>query len=194
MTNTDIDVLQSEYENAKERIKQQREELKEFSREGLQIFRLSILLVGVPATVLGAFKPNSLSQLIESATSSTCVVSEFCLPTYMFTYMAFVAYLFGVLLNIMASGYESRGAHNISNPEDINKITSSNDSLMKYYHRRLKTYEKRITHNDRLLHVEESVLTGGKITLSFAVLFAVPPVFKIVTGSLISGYLLLLFY
>ena len=74
-TYASVDVLEKEYTNAISRIEHQHEILTEFSREGMKMFRILILFVAVPATIIGAFSFDTLLTLSDFLLSSDIAVS-----------------------------------------------------------------------------------------------------------------------
>lgn len=185
-SDTHQEVMRIQYENAKQRLNQQREEVKEFSQEGLRTFRIIILLVAGPAAILAALELELLYELIDFLTSNRCAVENICISTYDITRAAFVLLVLSVFFSIIASGYEVRGIHNASNPEDIHRTTSQDESLSDYYSRQLNEYQKRIVHNDKILHIEESLLSLSKVSLTFSVYCIIPIIYVMVTGSRIK--------
>ncbi|SFS92636.1 hypothetical protein [Halostagnicola kamekurae] len=169
---SDPNILQTEYEGAKERLSQQQDTFKEFSREGLQMFRLLLLFVAAPTALFGALDPQTLVQVNDLVTSNYCTISgiEGCLMS-----MKWVSALTGSFLvlsagmNLFAAGYEARGVHNASNPEDLHRIISNDDFEEDYWRERLKTYRERIDHNDRVIWIKESLLALGKVTLLISI-------------------------
>ncbi|WP_396613147.1 hypothetical protein ACH9L7_07770 [Haloferax sp. S1W] len=168
----DLTSLKEEYESAKDRFQEQRETFKEFSHEGLKVFRLSVLLVGVPTAIFGAINPQSIGGLLDSVYSTECAVQSFSLciaDMGAMTNLTIPAFLLAVLFHIMGSGYESRGVHNETNPHDIHKIRNSNPETKDFYRAKLRAYEVRIEENDRIISAIEFILGFGKFMFGTAV-------------------------
>lgn len=165
-------ILEIEYERARERLSEQQETLKEFSREGLKIFRLFLLFIAAPIALLGALDPQTLFQARDLLISGDCAI--FGLRSCAFSIKA-ISSLTGVFLvmcagmNLFASGYEARGVYNATNPEDINEVISDTKPEGDYWKERLKAYQKRIDHNDRIIWVKESLLVLGKVTFLLSI-------------------------
>jgi len=163
---------QEEYENAGARLQEQRQTLENFSNEGLRVFRLSVLLVGVPVAVLGAIDSQSLGNTVELLYSTDCAVSSLsvCIADMKsILYLIVPAFLITVLLHIMSSGFEARGVHNQTNPDDIYKIRNHQLSEREYYKKKLSVYEGRIEDNDRVIFAIETFLGFGKFFFSVSV-------------------------
>nr|WP_152417691.1 hypothetical protein [Haloferax larsenii] len=168
----DLTSPKEEYESAKVRFQEQRETFKEFSNESLKVFRLSVLLIGVPVAVFGAINPQSVGDLLDSVYSTECAVQSFsfCIADMgAVTNLTIPAFLLTVLLHIMGSGFESRGVHNETNPSDIHEVRNSNLGSDDFYRAKLRTYEYRIEENDRIISAIEFILGFGKFMFGTAV-------------------------
>ncbi|OAQ53305.1 hypothetical protein HTG_07445 [Natrinema mahii] len=169
---SDLDILQAEYEGAKERLSQQQDTFKEFSREGLQMFRLLLLFVAAPTALFGALDPQALVQVNSIITSNDCAISGLggCMMSMkVISALTSIFFIVSAGMNLFAAGYEARGVHNASNPEDLHRIISNDDFEENYWRNRLKTYRDRIDHNDRIIWMKESLLALGKVTLLISI-------------------------
>lgn len=68
-------VLAAEYESAKERLNDQNETLKEFSKESRRLLRLVLIIVGVPIALISGFQSESIGEIIQRLQSDSCAVS-----------------------------------------------------------------------------------------------------------------------
>jgi len=163
----DLDVLSDEGENAKERLSKQHETLREFSQEGMNMFRLLLLFVAAPAAILGALSPEGLQRLGEVLLANECAIgtAQMCLSTNWLSIFTGGLFVFAAGMNIVASGYEARAIHKITNPEDVVDTITLKPSLRDYRERQLTNAVKRIHHNNRVISVMEQFLTFGKIFL-----------------------------
>lgn len=167
----DEQILEIEYENAKRRLGEQRETLKEFSNEGARYIRLLLLFIGTPLAILGALDPDTLLRTIRNLTSTECVVTfpVDCLSANLISILVGITLIFSIVTNILAGGFEARGIYNATDPNDLQQTIHFDNSASEYLQDRLKDYRDRIEHNDRVIHTEESLLVGGKFTLILAV-------------------------
>lgn len=182
--------LRTEYESARARFQEQRETFKEFSNEGLNVFRLSILLVGVPAAVVGAINPQSLTRIVGSLYSTECAIDAFsvCLLDMTFvTDLAVRTFLLAILAHIMASGFEARGTHNETNPNDIHEVLAEEPVEAGFYRMKLRKYERRIENNDRIIFAMEFLLGAGKFLFVTAVAGAVVLAYALVFNRPFDG-------
>lgn len=164
-------VLEIEFQNAKQRLTEQRETLKEFSKEGARIFRLMLLFVGAPLAILGALGPQVLLNLSDTLTSNQCLITfpSGCLSASLITILTGLGLIFSAIFNVLAGGFEARGAHNLTNPEDIHLTIQSNRDISDHLRERLIDYRDRIEHNDRIIHIQESLLMSGKFLLILSI-------------------------
>lgn len=179
-------VLVSEYQNAQDRLAEQQETFREFSNEGMNIFRLLLLFVAAPAAILGALGSGVLGQFGQSITSSTCAVQTGvdCISMLHLTGTTTLGLFLTAVLHIAPAGYEARGVHNLTNPSDLHEVLNSDESSTEYYRRRLREYRDRIEHNDRIIHYQEGFLgigkgvlvstIGGLAVLSYPILIGPP--------------------
>lgn len=189
-------VLQLEYENAKQRLDTQRESIRSFSKEGARYFRLLLILIGVPLAVLGALDPTTLSQFGGTIVSDKCIIesSYLCLPMRGATVLSFVLLLLTAIANVTAGGYEAHNIHNISNPEDIHETISSQRSVSEHLSIRLQDYRDRIEYNDELIFALDSILGFGKTTLVLSIFIISILAYRILAGTTVSlGLLIVLF-
>lgn len=162
-------VLEMQYQSAKERLIQQRETFKLFSEDGRRYLRLLLVLIGTPIAIVGVISPSSITEVGNLVTSTDCAVgSNPCVEVRHVNWFVFFSILGSFTLNTIASGFEAVGTYNVLNPEDIDQNKHTNKSANEYLIDRISKYSDRIEHNDRVIHVLETMLSLGKVTFSFA--------------------------
>lgn len=165
-TYASVDVLEKEYTSAISRIEHQHKTLTEFSREGMKMFRILILFVAVPATIIGAFSFNTLLTLSDFLLSSDIAVSVpqnsgLTNQDIVVTTGTFIT--FSVGLHVLAAGQEFKGIRNQTNPDDIDFVVDHNISEESYFKMKLSLLRNRIKENRKTLAVIESILAVGKL-------------------------------
>lgn len=185
MKGGDVEVLAIEHQNVKDRFSEQHETLREFSQEGMNIFRLVILFVAAPAAILGALSPENLQQLGELLLSNECAIrnGSTCIPIHFITFMSGLLLVLAVSVNVAASGYESRAIHNYTNPEDVILTIESNFLMQEYYNNRLIESVDRLDHNERVIMVMEQFLAFGKVFLYLSIFTITTLVYVILSDS-----------
>lgn len=189
---TSEQVIELEYQNAKERLNTQRETIKSLSEEGARYLRLLLILIGVPIAVLGVFEPATLSQITTSATSNRCFtdLSGFCMPMKFATSFGSFTLFLSLMMNITAGGFEAYGTQNIINPDDISRTTNSEESFTDHLSTRLEEYEERIRHNDKVIFTLDVVLGAGKSLLLASILTLGLLSYRLLVGSPLSAIFL----
>ncbi|MFD1564421.1 hypothetical protein ACFR99_12775 [Haloarchaeobius amylolyticus] len=196
---SNLRILETEYENAQERLNQQQECLKEFSKEGMQMFRLILLFVAAPIALLGALDPQTLYHVNSAIMSNDCVTPVLgpCISFRTASYVTGTFLIISAGVNLFGAGYEARGVHNLSNPKDISWVLSTDHSEKEYLQDRLETYRNRIKHNDSIIGVKEFFLAFGKFTLLLSIFGITTIAAALIIGSPIgplqSVFVLLLF-
>lgn len=193
-TYASIDVLKREYASAISRIEHQHEILTEFSREGMRMFRILILFVAVPATIIGAFSFDTLLRLSDFLLSSDIAVSVsqdsgLTNRDILVTTGTFIVLSVG--LHVLAAGQEFRGIRNQANPDDIDFVVNHNISEESYLRMKLRLLRNRIKENRKTLGVIESILAVGKLFALVAVGGVGILVYNIASGRPLSVFLLL---
>jgi hypothetical protein len=193
-TYASIDVLEKEYANAISRIEHQHEILTEFSREGMKMFRILILFVAVPATIIGAFSFDTLLTLSDSLLSSDIAVSVtqdsgLTNQDIFITTVTFI--ILSVGFHVLAAGQEFRGIRNQTNPADIDFVVDHDISEESYLRMKLKLLRNRIKENRKTLGVIESILAVGKLFTLIAVGGVGILLYNIASGRPLSVFLLL---
>lgn len=190
----DLDVLGKEYINALGRIEHQHEILKEFSKEGMKMFRVLILFVAVPATILGAFSIETLMNLSDVLINSEPAVS-FPSDRYFTKSSIFnstgVAAVLAIAFHVPASGHELKRIRNQTNPNDIGLVVDYDITEESYYRMKLKFLIERIEQNRKVLRVMENLLSIGKFFTLFTVLGVGVLFYNVGTGGPVSGFALI---
>jgi hypothetical protein len=151
-------VLREEYENAKERLDQQRSTLKNFGVEGPKMIRITLVYAGLLVTGFTAIGADSIFLQIE--------YSEPILHTSI--YIAILGLGASLILNMI--GYEARGVWSLAESEDISDVANDKyRSEYEYLKDRLDQYSERIHQNDELIDAIESSLAYGKVSLTISV-------------------------
>lgn len=152
--------LEREYENARERLQQQRETLDSLSNNSYRIARLEFILIGVIVTVLSTVRGDS--QIMKFLSESS---------TGMFGIGLVLA---STILFVLSTLGERIYVETVGKPDDIRSVLSGSQSREEYFNIRLENYESRITYNDDLMeHL-------GRM-MSFGTLF-------MIAGFLVFGY------
>lgn len=166
------EIFQLEYENAKSRLAEQQETLRDFSHEGMRMFRLIILLIAAIAAFVGALSPDLLVHFGDTIISESCAVSsEFgCVSVGMITILSGILLVIAAVLNVVAAGHEAVGTFNFTNPEDIyQSLKNPEVSVTQHHKNQLEECIKRIDHNDRIISGTESILAMGKFVLLLSI-------------------------
>jgi len=193
-TYASVDVLEKEYTNAISRIEHQHEILTEFSREGMKMFRILILFVAVPATIIGAFSFDTLLTLSDFLLSSDIAVSVpqnggLTNQDILVTTGTFITLSVG--LHVLAAGQEFKGIRNQTNPDDIDFVVDHNISKESYLRMKLRLLKNRIKENRKTLSVVESILAVGKLLTLISVVGVGILLYNIAIGRPLSVFVLL---
>lgn len=182
----EAEILEMEYQNGIERLRQQQDTFQEFSREGMRIFRLLLLLVAAPAAILGALSPQIIANLGNVLLSGSCALtySGGCVPIGWVSISTGALFLISMFLNVAASGYEAHGVRNLTNPNDIDSLLADSDKgKIAYLKEKLHQFQGRIRHNDQIISAEELLLGTGKSTIIFTMYGAASIIYVIVADS-----------
>lgn len=193
-TYASLDALEREYNNALARIEHQHEILTEFSREGMKMFRILILFVAVPATIIGAFSFDALlnfSNFLLSSELAISVVQDSGLTNQDVFIATGTFVVLSVGFHVLAAGQEFKGIRNQTNPNDIDFVLNHNVSDESYLRMKLELLSSRIEENRRTLGVMESVLAVGKLFALMAVGGVAILLYNIATGGPLSVLFLL---
>lgn len=189
-----LDALEKEYANAKARIEHQHEVLKEFSREGMKMFRIMILFIAIPATILGAFSIDALLNFTEVLLSSETAVLFYNNDGFSHSQIfvsSGVCAVLSIIFHISASGQEFKGIRNQTNPNDMGLLIEHNITEESYLKMKIELLCERIKENRKTLRILEDFLAAGKIFTFLTVSGAGILFYKIVTGQPISVIVLL---
>jgi len=187
--NNELEILEYELEKANERLSQQKKTLREFSQEGMNIFRLILLFVAGPAAILGALSPETLTEVTGVIFSNECTVRVpgwGCVSFQYYTIATGASIALSAIANIAGAGYEARATYAFTNPTDIIEATQQDISKYKYKKKRLEDTVERIEHNNRIIRMMEEFLAIGKAFLSFSTFLVLSLVYLGITGSEIS--------
>lgn len=170
-----ITALEMEYDAARERLNQQREEFLNFSKEGRSIFRMLVLLIGVPATALGAMNRTGASEIFDYLTSTSPVVNIYItsIPAGIMTLATFLSLSIGLFLHSSVSGLEVRGIRTGTNPNDIYSSISDEKTKKEWLENKLTNQLVRIEENDRVLNEIETNLAYGKAGIGASIVTTV---------------------
>lgn len=189
----DIEPLEEEYNNALAHMEHQQEILKEFSREGMKMFRVLILFIAVPATILGAFSIDTLlnfSGLLVNSETAVSFPSNVDFTHEQMFVSTGVAAILAIAFHIPATGQEYKGIRNPTNPNDMGLLINHDITEESYLRMKLELLCSRIEENREVLKVMENLLAAGKIFTQLTV-FGVGVIFyNIVTGAPVSGFVL----
>lgn len=180
-----LHIFEKETQDAQERLKQQQATIKEFSREGLKMLRILLLMIGTPAAIIGALQPNTLADISSQILSSRGAIEAAGVSLSMNLVAGVTGFVFtmSIVSNVVAAGYEERGIHNLSNPEDLSEVLNGSPDSEKYYRSKLEKYKSRIEYNDSVLNGFETILTVGKATAVISIYGIVTILYVILTDS-----------
>lgn len=185
----DKDVLQSELDYSIQEIQHQQNTFKEFSREGMKMFRLLTLFIAIPATILGAFNAGNMDPLINTIMSSRPAIVfplEFVFSMSQVFVSTSIAIILAMAAHTPAMGYEYRGIQSITNPKDMKFVNEHKVNQETYYKFKLNLLRDRISDNDDVLFMIESYLSIGKFLISAGILGAGVIFYSVATESAIS--------
>lgn len=190
------DIVIHELENSKNRLGEQQNTLRSFSKEAMKMVRLLILLVGVPIALFGTLGPDTWQKTIELLLSNDCIVSmgAVCLANRVFSIFSGAMVIFTMVLNVGAAGLEAHGVRNHTNPIDLSRILEDKfDDGSPYLRDRLEARKSRMRHNDQIISTMEKILAVSKATLVFAIMGSSTLAYGLVAQTPINSLLWALF-
>lgn len=189
-----LEALEMEYKHVLDRIEHQHDVLKEFSREGMKMFRIMILFFAIPATVIGAFSLDTLLNFGDFLLSSKTAISFFSDEGFTHGHVFVSTGVFAILsiaFHIPATGQEFKGIRNQTNPNDISLLIDHNLTEESYLRMKLELLRDRIEENRKTLKVMEDFLAVGKVFTLLTVGGVGILFYNIATGRPISVLVLL---
>lgn len=188
------ELYETEIQYGYDRISEQREIFRDFSREARTQFRLILLLVGVPVALIAGFSPGNISDIVGIILSnSTALEMPIHLTVREINFFAGMLIILSAGLVIGVSGNEARGIQSHTNPEDIVKIVDYNNSKIRYQRDKLIQYVERIEYNNRIIRVIEGYLAFQKSLMTLSIILITISIFAIITdGPLSPIYLLII--
>lgn len=177
------EALRMEFENSKERLRQQLDSFNRLGNQGLRMVRISLVFVGLMITVALGLDKGFLSQI--SPTQCAIFNGPACL-TIGETSVGTVLFLsISTLLFTSIIGPEIRGIPRVAQPEDLDQLTDSYpQSEEDYLQTRLREYRDRISHNHRVIRFIEGMAALGGATFAFSILLLSVVFIAVVDGPI----------
>lgn len=189
-----LEALEHEYTNALNRIEHQHDVLNEFSREGMRMFRILILFVAVPATIIGAFSFDTFLNFSEFLLSSEISISSpigdgFTVQDVLVASGVFAALSVG--FHISATGQDFKGVRSQTNTNEISVLLEHDISKESYLRMKLELLSDKIEENRKTLGVIEDFLAIGKVCTLGTVVGVSILLYNVATGNPFSVFYLL---
>ncbi|WP_152421787.1 hypothetical protein [Halorubrum saccharovorum] len=161
----DTSALHEEYNNAKERLNQQRNVLTAFAKEARQTLRIILVLAGLLVSSITVYSTRTGTD-----NCSVYVIPDYCLSQFGILTLSGLALAISAICNGMI-GTEARAIGSIGTVTDIEGVlTGDTKSEQDYLRERLRRYRDRIERNNGVIQSLETLLAIGKLNIFVGIL------------------------